>query len=1256
MNELIKNTIHSIENAMNQMHQDVLRLKQEFESFEKTHSNESASIAKSGASRLSSVKSEQEKDRETFERRLQNIEKKRAEVIAQAQALETQRLAELNDRKKALSQLTLKISAMDKRLSYFPAEMVKNLSDGVIKPQEHEARQLESLLSKIQDNSFVGNIKCFFKIGGYYKRDMMKHDYVTSVLSLKAYYQDRFESESAALKADETRIINDVEAQKEKLFQDLKNIEEEFRQKYRDMAGDYDDKLKNIDADQKAKEEQLNQNFDTTVDSLEKKKKSLINEREQFFNSPLVKDFPRLIDKMCQGAGVADYDWRNIGDTTDAKTFAIGKVRVPISCESNSLPLMLEKAIPGYFKNGSFEIPMLFSAYESNIVYFKYLQQEKSDISSCVQLYLLQKIRCCFEGANEIYFMDPKDRGRNLGILTASDVENADMGIFMKNTPDGIHDILNKTINKIDSMQGILRSAESVKFHNERSDKKIAETILVFNDIEECIDHNTVTLFKTIFENAKRCGITIIMTSSMDREKVNAVFSSMRSDFNCLLSNDIYYIQRASSDYCLIYNGKKCQYSPMKAKAIHSDYIKTLRNPFPMDQNSSLLANDFRRIFTNIYTRNQKDEYIINKENVCDWSDSDSTSVLDIPFSVPLPIKMPLRANSLSFADTAVHALITGQTGCGKSTLLHMLIMSIVTKYDPDDVEIWLVDYGINEFKTYVHNKPPHVRFVALEKSQDFTYSFLDHLDKIRKEREDLFRNEIGVASLKDYREKHGKLSLPRIVVIMDEFHVMTQHIKLKRKYAQSLENALTEGRKYGFSFIFANQTMSALDGLSQTAADQIGVRIAMGNTVAEICESLDVRRSEMIDNFAAKTQKGEFLFRDSNREIRSGKVIYINEDTRRDLLKIIDNKKIQPKIDTEAFVINGEERLPIPRQEIAKNVLSYTGRGTVIYLGTPCAIEKECFIEILPKYDENILMIGKDAIMFDMFIIIAHSLVSQSDNRVVFILDPDDELLSKYHEVNQHHFDSKIEIVDGYESMCDFIRTLRDDKNCKVEENNMFIFWIGLRSIMSELKHYPIEEVDSSSMQNNVYTSSGGRFENSFDDVDEAPIQSNNTDKSNMIYIDEYAIRNNLDIMDTFKSLGISVEEFVEASEGFSSANEFATTNSSVTRHDTFSSTKPIKNTSSMYNASTDIANIIASGSKQRIYSIMHTDSKAAFKLHNEIKVDSFSHIIITESSELERDKWDIPANSTVPKPGISAQYIHGNDIKTFKPYIVES
>lgn len=1257
MNELIKNTIHSIEKAMNQMHEDVLQLKQKSESFEKTHSSESASIAKSGASMLSSVQSDQEKEKATFERRLQNIEKKRAELTEQAKVIEAQRLAELNVRKKELSQLNSKISALDKRLSYFPVEMVTNLSDGIVKPKEHEVRQLEALLSKINDVSFVGNVKCFFKIGGYYKRDMMKLDYVNNVLALKAYYQDQLEVKSAALKADETRIIKEIESQKNKLFHDIKDIEEEFRKQYYDVSGDYDNKLKSIDASQKAKSQQLNRNFDATIASLEKEKKALIDKREKFFNSPLVKDFPHLIDKMCQGSGLNDSDWKSNNGVTNFKTFVAGKVRIPISCKSNSLPQMLEKAIPGYFMNGSFEIPMVFSAYESNIIYFKYLEQDKGDISSCVQLYLLQKIRCCASGTNEIYFMDPKDRGRNLGILTASDTENADIGIFVKNTPEGINEFFSKTIQKIDSMQGTLGSVESVKTYNERNEKKIPETILVFNDIEECIDHNTITNFKTIFENAKRCGITIIMTSSMDREKVNAIMASMRSDFNCLLSMDVQYVQAFSSGYSLTYNGKKCQYAPMKIRPIHSEFIKAIRNPFPTDQNSSLLVNDFRRIFTDLYTKNQRDEYIANKHAVCNWRDSDSTSALEIPFAVSLPIKMPLRATDLSFGDTAVHALITGQTGCGKSTLLHMLIMSIVTKYDPDDVEIWLVDYGINEFKTYAYNRPPHVRFLALEKSQDFSYSFLDHLDKMRKEREELFRGEVGVASLKDYRKKHGKLSLPRIVVIMDEFHVMTQHIQKQRKYALSLENALAEGRKYGFSFIFANQTMSALDGLSQAATDQLGIRIAMQNTTAEILESLDVRRSELIDNFAAKASKGDFLFRDSNREIRTAKAIFIHENTRRELLEIIDNQNIHPRIDAETFVINGEERLPISLSEISRDISLYNGRGIQIHLGIPCSIEKKCFFELLPRYDENLLLIGREPLMIDIIFVLVYSLMSQAKNRVVFVIDPDDELLPKYHEANNHLFHNRIEIIDRYESLCDFTRSMKENINDRrMEENNIFIFWIGLRAIMSEIKHYPDEQADSSNVQaNNASSSGGGRFAASFDDFDDTPAQLENNDTSNLIYIDEDRIRSNPGLMEMLENMGESVEEFVQAARGFSAANDFSSQNYTTVQTTRVLANPGVGVSANVYNASMDIGSIIALGSKQRIFSIMHTDSNAAFLMHREIRVESFSHFITTECTESERERWSFPTNSPISQPGISAQYISGGKVKNFKPYKID-
>ena len=96
MNVLIKNTIHNIETAMNQMHEDVLCLKRKFEDFEKQHANESAFIKKSSATVLSSIQSDQEKEKKNFERKLQLIEKRKAELTEQAKIIEAQRLAELD--------------------------------------------------------------------------------------------------------------------------------------------------------------------------------------------------------------------------------------------------------------------------------------------------------------------------------------------------------------------------------------------------------------------------------------------------------------------------------------------------------------------------------------------------------------------------------------------------------------------------------------------------------------------------------------------------------------------------------------------------------------------------------------------------------------------------------------------------------------------------------------------------------------------------------------------------------------------------------------------------------------------------------------------------------------------------------------------------------------------------------------------------------------------------------------------------------
>ena len=130
----------------------------------------------------------------------------------------------------------------------------------------------------------------------------------------------------------------------------------------------------------------------------------------------------------------------------------------------------------------------------------------------------------------------------------------------------------------------------------------------------------------------------------------------------------------------------------------------------------------------------------------------------------------------MSLCPSFCYGFLSGGVGSGKSTMLHMLITNSAMYYHPSDLEIWLIDYKVSEFSFYIKNSPPHVRYVVADQSNEITYSILDEIDAENKRRYRLF-SSVGVKDYVGYCESpYGKTHrLPRLLVIIDEFHRMAQ-------------------------------------------------------------------------------------------------------------------------------------------------------------------------------------------------------------------------------------------------------------------------------------------------------------------------------------------------------------------------------------------------------------------------------------------------------------------------------------------------
>ncbi len=197
-------------------------------------------------------------------------------------------------------------------------------------------------------------------------------------------------------------------------------------------------------------------------------------------------------------------------------------------------------------------------------------------------------------------------------------------------------------------------------------------------------------------------------------------------------------------------------------------------------------------------------------------------------FKVSVPVGWDINHKEVCFeiGNVQNHTLICGRSGSGKSNFLHVLIQNLAFYYDPDEVQLFLLDYKERvEFNAYTNPILEHARLVSVASSVGFGMSFLSWLCDEMKIRSELFK-QFKVKDLSDYR-KHEKM--PRLIVVVDEFQVLFSDgsTKEKERVERYLTTILKKGRSYGVHLILATQTMRGAD-INKSLMAQIANRIAL--------------------------------------------------------------------------------------------------------------------------------------------------------------------------------------------------------------------------------------------------------------------------------------------------------------------------------------------------------------------------------------------------------------------------------------------
>ena len=202
------------------------------------------------------------------------------------------------------------------------------------------------------------------------------------------------------------------------------------------------------------------------------------------------------------------------------------------------------------------------------------------------------------------------------------------------------------------------------------------------------------------------------------------------------------------------------------------------------------------------------------------------------------------------------HLLIAGTTGSGKSVCINTIILSLLYKHSPDKCKFILIDPKMLELSTY--EGIPHLLCPVITEAKRAA-SVLGWVVKEMESRYRLMTKE-GVRNIDGYNEKHKKLPMPFIVVIVDEMSdLMLFASKEIESYIQKLSQM---ARAAGIHIIMATQRPS-VDVITGTIKANFPTRISF-----KVTSKIDSRTILGEQGAEQLLGKGDMLYMSSTNKI----------------------------------------------------------------------------------------------------------------------------------------------------------------------------------------------------------------------------------------------------------------------------------------------------------------------------------------------------------------------------------------------------
>lgn len=390
---------------------------------------------------------------------------------------------------------------------------------------------------------------------------------------------------------------------------------------------------------------------------------------------------------------------------------------------------------------------------------------------------------------------------------------------------------------------------------------------------------------------------------------------------------------------------------------------------FESQKHSNIVETNIPDAFDEIATLlNLEDEVIGNapKNEFYKISENEiwaGVSMSEINIPVGITDKGELAIMHFTQKNALNSALVVGSPGFGKSKFLHSLILNAALRYSPDELEMYLLDFSGVEFDVYARMNLPHAKIIAPESEREFGVNILEEIynEGIRRER--LCRDN-AVDNTEALRKKNNQLTVPRILVIIDEFQELFQrNDKMSSRAYFCINNIIQKYRKFAINLVLSSQ--KAYQVTSDISIDEIGNRIAF---------SCHPRDSILVglDNTSLNLPGGNFIYNDAKGAKNSNinaKTFYIEGDSKENVgdvtkaMNIIQQAAKSHTFKQKDTIVYRSKDLPqfnpsiIKSEDLPKEIRLYFGQSFAIR-------NSDIYVPIIGDSNDNVLIIGGETMI----------------------------------------------------------------------------------------------------------------------------------------------------------------------------------------------------------------------------------------------------------------------------------------------------